>query len=81
MFVDTANGVAVRADPTHWAFPNVDLHIDLWREPVPGWVGFDTQVAFGPTGLGLTSSVLHDIEGPVGRAQQMLTVRPFRDLT
>ena len=46
-----------------------------------GWVGFDTQVAFGPTGLGLTSSVLHDIEGPVGRAQQMLTVRPFRDLT
>ena len=48
---------------------------------MPGWVGFDTQVAFGPTGLGLTSSVLHDIEGPVGRAQQMLTVRPFRDLT
>ena len=81
MFVDTANGVAVRADPTHWAFPNVDLHIDLWREPVPGWVGFDTLVTFGPTGLGLTSSVLHDIEGPVGRAQQMLTVRPFRDLT
>jgi hypothetical protein len=29
----------------------------------------------GPTGLGLTSTTLHDERGPVGRAEQILTVR------
>ena len=77
MFVDTANGGAVRADPTHWAFPNVDPHIDLWREPVPGWVGFDTQVAFGAhrARTDLLGAPRH--RGPGRTGQQMLTVRPF----
>ena len=56
-------------------FPNVDLTIHLFRQPVRGWVGFDTRVTMGPTGLGLTSTTLHDVEGPVGRAEQLLTVR------
>ena len=73
--VDTANGIAVRASPTEWMFPNVDLTIHLFREPVRGWVGFDTRVTMGPTGIGLTSTTLHDGEGPVGRAEQILTVR------
>lgn len=75
--VDTANGVAVRESPTEWMFPNTDLSIHLFRQPEPGWVGFDTSVAFGPTGVGLTSSTLHDINGPVGRCEQILTVRPM----
>ncbi|MEP7330624.1 MAG: thioesterase family protein [Terracoccus sp.] len=76
--VDTANGIAVRASPLEWMFPNVDLVIHLFREPVPGptgWVGFDTRVTMGATGLGLTSTTLHDEQGPVGRAEQILTVR------
>lgn len=73
--VDTANGIAVRAAPTEWMFPNVDLTVHLFREPVPGWVGFDTRVSMGATGLGLTSTTLHDAAGPVGRAEQILTVR------
>lgn len=73
--VDTANGIAVRASPRDWMFPNVDLSIHLFREPVRGWVGFDTRVSMGPTGLGLTSTTLHDERGPVGRAEQVLTVR------
>lgn len=76
--VDTANGIAVRASPADWMFPNVDLAIHLFREPVlgsHGWVGFDTRVTMGPTGLGLTSTTLHDEQGPVGRAEQILTVR------
>jgi hypothetical protein len=36
----------------------------------------DTTVTFGPTGQGLTSTVLYDVDGPVGHALQMLTVRP-----
>ncbi|GAB2751700.1 thioesterase family protein [Terrabacter koreensis] len=72
---DTANGIAVRVSPREWMFPNVDLAVHLFREPVRGWVGFDTRVTMGPTGLGLTSTTLHDEQGPVGRAEQILTVR------
>lgn len=74
--VDTANGVLVRADPAQWMFPNIDLSIHLWRRPKAGWVGFDTTVVFGGDGIGLTSSVLHDVDGPVGRSEQILTIRP-----
>lgn len=73
--VDTANGISVRTSPREWLFPNVDLTIHLHRQPVGPWIGFDTTVTFGDDGLGLTSSVLHDAHGPVGRAEQVLTVR------
>jgi hypothetical protein len=75
--VDTANGIAVRQPPTSWMFPNVDLSIHLYRQPVAGWVGLDTTVVFGTDGVGLTSTTLHDRRGPVGRAEQSLTVRPL----
>ncbi|MCX4447582.1 thioesterase family protein [Streptomyces sp. NPDC087866] len=75
--VDTANGIAVREQPTEWMFPNVDLTIHLHRQPEGRWTGLDTTVVFGPTGQGLTSTVLHDVNGPVGRAEQILTVRPL----
>ncbi|MCW2955407.1 MAG: thioesterase [Thermoleophilia bacterium] len=75
--VDTANGIAVRRSPSEWMFPNVDLAIHLHRQPRGAWVGLDTTVTFGATGQGLTSTVLHDEGGPVGRAEQTLTVRPM----
>ena len=74
--VDTANGITVRQPPTAWMFPNVDLTVHLHRRPRGPWTGLDTTVAFGPSGQGLTSTVLHDLDGPVGHAQQILTVRP-----
>ena len=74
--VDTANGIAVRQPPTEWFFPNVDLSIHLYRQPEGAWVGLDTTAIFGPDGHGLTSTDLHDIRGPVGRAHQALTIRP-----
>ena len=73
--VDTANGIAVREPPAEWMFPNVDLTIHLYRTPAGPWVGLDTTVTFGLGGHGLTSTVLHDIHGPVGRAEQILTLR------
>lgn len=77
-FVDTANGIAVRVRPgERWAFPNIDLTVHLLRDPAPGWVGLDTRVSFGANGIGLTSSVLHDERGPVGTAEQILTLRPM----
>jgi hypothetical protein len=74
--VDTANGIAVRESPTEWMFPNVDLTLHLHRQPRGRWTGLDTTVTFGPAGHGITSTVLHDVDGPVGHAQQILTVRP-----
>jgi hypothetical protein len=73
---DIANGMTVREDPTAVAFPNVDLTAHLYREPRGEWLGFDTTVSFGDDGLGVTSSVLHDADGPLGTVAQMLTVRP-----
>jgi hypothetical protein len=77
--VDTANGIGIREDPRVWLYPNVDLTVHLHRAPQGPWVGFDTSVTFGPTGQGTTSTVLHDEHGPVGHAQQALTVRPAPD--
>lgn len=74
--LDIANGMTVRADPREVAFPNVDLTVHLFVEPRGEWVGFDTTVSFGPDGLGLTSSVIHDEHGPIGVSAQLLTVRP-----
>jgi hypothetical protein len=34
-------------------------------------------VTFSADGLGLTSTVLHDVHGPLGTVAQMLTVRPM----
>ncbi|WP_194860765.1 thioesterase family protein [Dietzia sp. SYD-A1] len=73
---DIANGMAIRADPSDVQFPNIDLTAHLLREPRGDWVGFDTRVGFGPGGLGLTASVLHDESGPMGTLAQTLTVRP-----
>ncbi|HEY9564339.1 MAG TPA: thioesterase family protein [Nocardioides sp.] len=74
--LDISNGMTVRVPPREVAFPNVDLTAHLFRQPRGEWVGFDTTVSFGPGGHGLTSSVVHDLDGPVGTSAQALTVRP-----
>jgi Thioesterase-like superfamily len=76
--VDVVNGVAVRATPGDWIFPNLDLTVHLLRQPEGEWIGMDTTVAFGPTGQGITGAALHDERGHVGHAMQTLTVRPSR---
>lgn len=75
--VDAANGIAVRVGPDELAFPNVDLGVHLVREPVSPWVGLDTHVTFGDTGVGLTESALHDEAGYLGQVAQSLTIRPL----
>lgn len=73
--VDTANGIALSQGPGEWLFPNVDLQIHLFRTPVGRWLGLDTMQTFGADGVGVTSSVLNDEQGPFGRAEQILTIR------
>lgn len=74
--VDVANGLAPRVSPEDAIFPNVDLTAHLFREHHGEWTGFDTTVHFGPSGVGLTHTVLHDDRGPFGTVAQSLTVRP-----
>lgn len=75
--VDTANGIAARVPPGKgsYAFPNLDLQIHMYRRPEGEWLGLDNEVTFGTDGIGLTSTVLHDLQGPFGRAEQILTLR------
>lgn len=75
--IDTSNGIAARVKPGRdsYAFPNVDLQLHLYREPSGEWLGLQNSVTFGTDGIGLTSTVLHDLDGPFGRAEQILTLR------
>jgi len=76
--LDIANGITPRFAPQHVLFPNVDLTAHLFAVPHGEWLGFDTAVAYGTDGLGLTHTVLHDDRGPIGTSVQSLTVRPGR---
>lgn len=75
LHADTANGMSVRESPRTWMFPNVDLTVHLHRTPRYAWVGIASDVIFGSDGVGLTSAVLHDQDGAVGRTEQTLTIR------
>ena len=70
---DTANGVSARVSPDTCAFPNMDLSVHLFRQPVGEWLGLDTEVSFGG-GVGLTTACLHDIAGTIGRSAQIPTL-------
>lgn len=75
--IDTSNGIASRVLPGEggYAFPNVDLQVHLYRVPAGEWLGLQNAVNFGTDGVGLTSTILHDADGPFGRAEQILTLR------
>jgi hypothetical protein len=74
--VDLANGVTPRASADDVVYPNLDLAAHVFRPPRGEWIGFDTAVSFGPDGAGVTTSTVHDQDGPVGTVAQGLTVRP-----
>ncbi|HET6968960.1 MAG TPA: thioesterase family protein [Ornithinibacter sp.] len=73
---DLTNGMTVRVDPDEVAFPNIDLTAHLFTQPRGEWLGFDTTVSFGADGIGVTSSTIHDVHGPIGTMAQVLTIRP-----
>ena len=77
--VDLANGTVPRQTrPLDWGFPNLDLQIHLYRAPQGEWLGLEVVQQYGADGIGLSSAVLHDTQGPFGRSEQILTLRPMR---
>ncbi|WP_189254184.1 thioesterase family protein [Lentzea flava] len=73
--VDSASGVSSRVDIRKWYAINTDLTVHLHRQPVGEWVGLDARTTIGPDGVGIATSVVHDVEGPVGTTAQALFVR------
>jgi hypothetical protein len=71
---DSGNGVAVVLDPTRYTFVNADLTVYVHRHPVGEWVCVDAVTVPEPTGVGLSTSRLWDVQGPIGWALQGLVV-------
>jgi len=73
---DFGNGVSAELSFEHFLFINADLSIHLQREPRGEWIGLDARTLLQSGGIGLAESVLHDLDGPIGRAFQTLVVQP-----
>ena len=73
---DFLNGVSRLLPWSGWLFVNSDLTIALWRDPVGDQIRVDARTRIEPTGIGWASGTLHDVDGPIGHAQQSLFVEP-----
>ena len=51
---------------------NADLTVALHRPPVGEWVRLDSRTLLGPAGVGLCTTALADVDGPIGTATQSL---------
>lgn len=72
---DVANGVGARLDARMFTFMNTDLSVVLFEQPQGDWVGVQAEMSVGTRGTAMTSAVLHDLSGPVGRLTQNLLVQ------
>ena len=72
---DFGNGVSAALPFDRYIFINADLSIHVQREPRGEWIGLDARTLLHGGGTGLAESVLHDIDGPLGRALQTLVVQ------
>ena len=73
---DFGNGVSHVVDFDRFLFVNLDLSIEITREPRGEWIGLAARTELGDDGTGVARSVLHDADGVVGRAAQTLFVAP-----
>jgi hypothetical protein len=71
---DFGNGISASLPFDGFLFINADLHVHLHREPRGEWIGLDARTLLHAGGTGLAETVLHDLDGPVGRGFQSLVV-------
>lgn len=72
---DFGNGVSAELSFQTHIYINADLTIHLQRPPRGDWIGLDARTILHRDGAGLAESVLHDMDGPLGRAFQTLVVQ------
>ena len=75
---DSGNGISAALDFTKWLFVNTDLTVHLHRMPRGEWICLDASTIVEPEGIGLATSVLSDVDGPVARGLQSLFLAPRR---
>jgi Thioesterase-like superfamily len=75
---DSGNGASWELDMNRWLFINPELTVHLHREAVGEWICLDAQTAISTGGAGLATSVLSDLDGPVGVGAQSLLIAPRR---
>jgi hypothetical protein len=73
---DSGNGASWELDINRWLFINPELTVHLHREAAGEWICLDAQTVISPGGAGLATSVLSDLDGPVGVGAQSLLVTP-----
>jgi Acyl-CoA thioesterase C-terminal domain/Acyl-CoA thioesterase N-terminal domain len=73
---DSGNGVSWELDMARWHFINPEVTVHLHREPEGEWICLDAQTVVSPGGAGLATSVLSDVNGPIGTGAQSLLVAP-----
>lgn len=73
---DSGNGISSELEIASWHFINPELSVHLHREAVGEWVCLDAATTISPGGVGLATSVLSDLDGPVAVGAQSLLVAP-----
>jgi hypothetical protein len=73
---DFGNGISAALPFEDYLFINADLHLHLHRQPRGEWIGIDARTLLHAGGTGLSETILHDVDGPVGRGFQALVVAP-----
>jgi hypothetical protein len=76
VIADSGNGASWELDLNRWLFINPELTVHLHREAVGEWICLDAQTAISAGGAGLATSVLSDIDGPLGVGAQSLLIAP-----
>jgi hypothetical protein len=71
---DSGSGISGELDLRAWHFINPELTVHLHREAVGEWICLDAQTTISPGGVGMSTSVLSDLDGPVGVGAQSLLV-------
>ncbi len=71
---DSGNGVSSELEIAQWHFINPELTVHLHREAVGEWVCLDAATTISSGGVGLATSVLSDVDGPLGVGAQSLLV-------
>jgi hypothetical protein len=64
-----------------WFSLNTELTVHLHREPVGEWICLDAKTTLSHGGTGIATSILSDLDGPIGVGAQALLIaqRPVRE--
>jgi hypothetical protein len=73
---DSGNGASWELDSRRWHFINPEVTVHLHREAEGEWICLDAHTTISPGGVGLATSVLSDVTGPIGTGAQSLLVAP-----